>query len=300
MPENPKPRDPNKDFAKFWSDYMAKYLPESLAAEDAARIEYDPRRIEQDIELEDLYGGSRREQTLGALDQLDPYAAPIRGQMAATIFSNMQNPYGIPDDLRIEAENDIRGAQTARGNFLGNGAVTAESIYKGRLRQELGDKRIAQAGAFLGTPSPVTLARHVQPVTPDRMSGYVGNPMQVGQQGVSMGQQAFNNQQQQYQNAQQEPNWWQIALQTGGQLAAAYYGGAGFSDERMKNTIEDTGERTRDGIPIVTFFYNGIAQKFKGVIAQTVQKIRPDAVIEHEGRLMVLYDLLGMQMTEVD
>ena len=292
---NPKPRNPVKDYEKMWDLYLNKHFPDFMAAEDASRELYDPIRVEQDLGIQEAYGPIQREQTLDALRQLDPHAEHIRGQLASRVYADMVNPYGMPDDLRIEAENDIRGAQTARGNFMGNGAVTAESVYKGKLRNDLANTRIARAGAFLSTPSPVTQAHLVKPVAPDRPAGYVASPMQVGQQGANLGQMAFQNQQTNYQNQQQEPNYWMEALKVAG---AAY--GAYASDERLKNTIEDTGERTADGIPIVTFFYNGIAQKFRGVIAQAAQKIRPDAVIEHEGRLMVKYDLLGIRMQEVN
>jgi len=69
-----------------------------------------------------------------------------------------------------------------------------------------------------------------------------------------------------------------------GNLLGAGLGGwaqGGFmmpSDERLKEDIHATGERTRDGIPIKTFRYKGSPMMHLGVMAQDAMKKRPDAV----------------------
>jgi hypothetical protein len=56
-------------------------------------------------------------------------------------------------------------------------------------------------------------------------------------------------------------------------------GAAAMSDERVKEGIKDTGEKTPEGIPIKTFRYKGMGnQRWKGVMAQDVEKIKPEAV----------------------
>ncbi len=52
---------------------------------------------------------------------------------------------------------------------------------------------------------------------------------------------------------------------------------AGFSDERIKEDITDTGRKTEDGIPIKRWRYKGSEEWFEGPIAQDVEKRRPDA-----------------------
>lgn len=53
------------------------------------------------------------------------------------------------------------------------------------------------------------------------------------------------------------------------------------SDERIKTDIRDTGEKTARGIPIKTFRYKHDPEKrtFRGVVAQDVEKVMPDAVL---------------------
>jgi hypothetical protein len=65
-----------------------------------------------------------------------------------------------------------------------------------------------------------------------------------------------------------------------------------LSDERTKTDIVDTGERTEDGIPLKTFRYlfDKPGTERHGVIAQDVQKRRPDAVAKIGGLLAVRND----------
>jgi hypothetical protein len=76
--------------------------------------------------------------------------------------------------------------------------------------------------------------------------------------------------------------------------------GSLISDDRMKDEIVDTGERTKDGIPIVTFVYRYLSRnqetrrRFKGVLASAAERLRPDAVVRFPfmGLRLVKYGLL--------
>lgn len=61
-------------------------------------------------------------------------------------------------------------------------------------------------------------------------------------------------------------------IQAGATIIAA-------SDKKVKKDIKYTGEKTKDGIPVATFKYKGDNKKYKGVIAQDVEKIKPEAVV---------------------
>lgn len=65
-------------------------------------------------------------------------------------------------------------------------------------------------------------------------------------------------------------------------------GGWAFSDERLKEDIHATGEKTEDGIPIKTFRYKGSPMMQVGVIAQEAKKKRPDAVRKGPGGFMMV------------
>jgi nitrogen fixation/metabolism regulation signal transduction histidine kinase len=75
---------------------------------------------------------------------------------------------------------------------------------------------------------------------------------------------------------------------------AAMVGAAAImSDERMKTNVIRTGVEVVPGVPVAFFQWkNGDKKWHAGVIAQDVQKVMPEAVIERNGLLMVDYGML--------
>jgi hypothetical protein len=73
------------------------------------------------------------------------------------------------------------------------------------------------------------------------------------------------------------------------------------SDIRIKENIERVGTHFRTQLPIYEFNYTHIPDKrFRGVMAQDVEKVFPDAVeTMHDGIKVVNYAMLGMEMEEV-
>lgn len=73
------------------------------------------------------------------------------------------------------------------------------------------------------------------------------------------------------------------------------------SDIRIKENIERVGTHFRTGLPVYEFNYTHIPdRRFRGVMAQDVEKVYPDAVeTMHDGIKAVNYAMLGMEMEEV-
>lgn len=72
------------------------------------------------------------------------------------------------------------------------------------------------------------------------------------------------------------------------------------SDERLKRDIRKIGQLSRD-IGIYRFRYAWSDQVYVGVLAQEVQKVRPDAVVEGEdGYLKVFYDRLDLEFRTLE
>ena len=67
-----------------------------------------------------------------------------------------------------------------------------------------------------------------------------------------------------------------------------------MSDERTKENIRKVGEEK--GFNIYEYNYKGDDKVYRGVMAQEVQKVAPEAVIEKDGVLRVDYDKLGIKM----
>jgi hypothetical protein len=82
-----------------------------------------------------------------------------------------------------------------------------------------------------------------------------------------------------------------------GQVGGAAIGAFAASDERLKEDIEKIGE-SKSGINIYTFRYKDKPEVFQGVIAQEIQEINPEAVIEKDGFLAVNYDLIDVEFKE--
>jgi hypothetical protein len=85
-------------------------------------------------------------------------------------------------------------------------------------------------------------------------------------------------------------------------IGAAYAGRpAAPSDRRLKENIELVGRDERTMLPLYEFEYKGgDGRRFLGVMADDVEKVFPQAVIEmSNGYKAVDYDLLGIEMVEV-
>ncbi len=71
------------------------------------------------------------------------------------------------------------------------------------------------------------------------------------------------------------------------------------SDIRLKTDIEKVGI-AENGLPLYTFKYLGGDAVYRGVMAQDVLEVFPEAVTTMpNGFLAVRYDMLGMEMTRL-
>ena len=84
----------------------------------------------------------------------------------------------------------------------------------------------------------------------------------------------------------------------GASLAVPFIPGFGKSDINSKENIKYVGESI-EGIPIVEFNYKGGRKRFRGHIAQDVERIIPEAVTEFQGVKFVNYSLLSVDMQNV-
>lgn len=74
----------------------------------------------------------------------------------------------------------------------------------------------------------------------------------------------------------------------------------GLSDRRMKEDIEEVGTY-ENGLPKYEFRYKGQPQKWRGVMADDVEKVFPDAVMTTlDGYKAVSYSMLGIRMEPVN
>jgi len=246
-------------------------------------------------------------------------------QMTQAILSRQPSlSYGEAQDMAAAVYTGQRGQalqqqrQQATGAFLQTATPTAQreaslAQFYGMAPPEA--QTLAQAGSYLSSPSQSQMINQIQGVTPPSANRYV-NP-NAGYQGAQYGLQNYQNLLAQ-QQTQGSGNPWMNALQGAG-TGASYgsygggYGAAGgaitgavagafgypqYSDARLKINTSRTGAVTKDGIPIVTFSFKDTDKRYRGVIAQDVQKVRPDAVFKMGEYLMVEYHKLGIKLEE--
>jgi hypothetical protein len=92
------------------------------------------------------------------------------------------------------------------------------------------------------------------------------------------------------------------ALSSIGSIASAVIPIIAASDLGLKEKVRTTGKKTPEGIPIKTFSYRGDPRRFKGVMAQDVEKVRPDAVytLPVSGhKLVAINELIGAPFEEI-
>lgn len=84
-----------------------------------------------------------------------------------------------------------------------------------------------------------------------------------------------------------------------GNLGSAGIGAVAASDIKLKENIKKVGKENRFNI----YEFNYISDpysKYRGVMAQEVQKIRPDAVIDKDGYLAVNYSKIGIEFKKIN
>ena len=311
-PSPPKP-DPAGDYSKSLKTYL-KFLPKLLSGEQGARQTYDPQRIEEQMQLQDTYGARQSQQQLDALQRLDPQGVAIRQQLGNAVSGDLASGYNLPAGLKTQVTSQIRAAEAARGQTLGNAAISAESIYSGNAANQLYQQHLQNASGFLAGSTPEQQLTLVQPVTPDRTSQYV-NPSAPGQ----LGQNNYQNMLAQYQLAQGNARGigstiggiagtaigayygGPVGAQAGGAVGSAGGGAIGgyFSDARKKNHIEYIG-RSPGGHPIYEFNYDDCHGRFRGTIAQELLATCPDAcTLGTDGFWRVDYSKTDIKLEEI-
>ena len=82
--------------------------------------------------------------------------------------------------------------------------------------------------------------------------------------------------------------------------ASMYSSGMFGSDRRLKENVEEVGVDQRTALTLYEFNYIGDDKRYRGVMADEVEMVYPDAVVtDEDGYMAVRYDLLGIEFTEV-
>lgn len=127
---------------------------------------------------------------LGRINQADPEFLNVRRKLGERVGQGLDAGYTLGDELAREVEQSIRGAQTARGNWLGPAPTSEEAFAKASYGIDLYNQRLGAANQFLqsrgagdlfGAYSASTDA-FMQPniITPQNQYIDAGIPAQIG------------------------------------------------------------------------------------------------------------------------
>lgn len=189
---------------------------------------------EAQISTQEKFGERFITQRMKELELSDPMGTKVRKMLGKEAVKDLEAGYGLGDELRNQVEQNVRGAQAARGNILGDAAGQAEAFALGDAAIRLRQQRLANAASFLSGVTPVA---QFGAISGAQQGAAAFNPMGI-QQGIGlnpnagqMGAQfAMNSYQQQSQNAiaSAQMNPWNTVLgAVGGTAFSGLSGGVG-------------------------------------------------------------------------
>jgi hypothetical protein len=219
----------------------------------------------------------------------------------------------------LQVSNDVYGQTqdqlnpyltggTTAFNQLANMANTGDMSkfytspnYQFRLDQGIKGMQNAAAGrGMLNSPRTMqALNDYAQNMASNEYQNYFQNMYNLGTSGQNaannLGQFGQNYAAQQagvYQNLGNIYNEKNLATGASNQGILGGIGGL-FSDITLKENIKPVG--TENGHNVYEFNYIGKPEKYRGVMAQEIQKTNPDAVGMRDGYLTVDYDKIGVK-----
>jgi len=225
--------------------------------------------------------GLSRTLTTGALSAVTPYLTNV-----------LQTQGALTPEMQRDVDQATRSGEAMRGmattnQGLGQELLNREQYRQQRFQQALGDVGMAVQPALATQQAATgTFATLMNPLLSYAQDLFSSNQNAAAAQSI-MG-------------ANKGSGLIGGGLSSLGSVASSVLPFVMASDERLKENIRDTGQRTPEGIPIKTFSYKAdpTNTQFRGVTAQDVEKVRPDAVMQGSSghKLVALHALLGAPM----
>lgn len=206
-------------------------------------------------------------------DQASREAFASRGMLNSnsSVASEILGRSGVMAGKRAEADQARQSAFGMAQDFYTRPGLAG--LGSAPMAYQLAQQQVGMGLGAIGSATP-------QMINPDA--------------GVNLGMQQRGLQAQASMAGQAAKSQWQSGLMGSiGQLGGAAVSAGLFSDVRLKEDVVPTGEKTSHGLPIYSFRYIGGKQRYRGVMAQDVQKLQPEAVIQDDsGYLAVDYSLI--------
>jgi hypothetical protein len=103
------------------------------------------------IDLDKELGGEELARSLERLKSVDPDRWKLNEALTKLALGDLQRGDSLNDSERTNLEENVRGSQIARGNYLGGAPSADEVLAKFNLGQQLKQQRISNAGNVLNS-----------------------------------------------------------------------------------------------------------------------------------------------------
>lgn len=224
----------------------------------------------------------------GAMSQLGGFYG-IGGDPGASLSAFQSSPiYQAMQNARASGEESILRQQAATGGLR---TGTTQQNLAG-FNQRIEDQALMNyMGGLTGLANTQTYAPQIAQMT-SGIGQTLGQGMVAEQQGLLAGREDLRN------FAQNE-------RQYGHEVGMSFLGGSGggsggmFSDSALKENVEKIG--TQNGFNVYKWSWNDLAKDLglygesSGVLADEVEKVKPEAVSMNNGFKFVNYDMIGVQ-----
>ena len=157
MPFQPLTLDQYLQFSQGIFDQQLDQREDLYANTFKAIEKYGDRWIGQALELDKEFMPQYSELYTGLLNQANPEFMPTYSALGQKVQEGLDAGYELGPDLSREVEQAIRGAQTARGNWLGPAPTAQEAFGMGSAAIDLYNTRIGQAQNFINSKQPTDM-----------------------------------------------------------------------------------------------------------------------------------------------
>lgn len=143
----------NKQFMAGWNAELGA-TPQAVAEDESLRSQVIPNEMSQAAAMYGAYAPQIARTNLATLKSVDPQFLADYGQLSNSLGSQLAAGSGLTPEMTTELQGQIRGAQAARGNVLGDAPVSGEALYLGQAGQQLLQQRQGAMESFLNGANP--------------------------------------------------------------------------------------------------------------------------------------------------
>jgi hypothetical protein len=116
----------------------------------------------QTLGLEKRYAPQYAQLYTNILNQVNPGYSDLYSKLGQKVSQDLDLGYSMSPAMQAQVQQDIRGAQDARGNWFGPAPTADEAYGSAQARQQLYQNRLQNAEGFLSARSPADMLAQIR------------------------------------------------------------------------------------------------------------------------------------------